>query len=72
MDPEGRIRTSISDVDSDALCQLSYPGAVAEVYAAPDSVRKSLFRPRLSRPIRGLRECFAMTPDGRDLRLFRR
>ena len=32
MDPEGRIRTSISVVDSDALCQLSYPGVVPEVY----------------------------------------
>ena len=31
MDPEGRIRTSISVVDSDALCQLSYPGVVPEV-----------------------------------------
>ena len=31
MGPEGRIRTGISVVDSDALCQLSYPGAVPEV-----------------------------------------
>lgn len=28
MDPEGRIRTDISVVDSDALCHLSYPGVV--------------------------------------------
>lgn len=31
MGPEGRIRTGISVVDSDALCHLSYPGAVSEV-----------------------------------------
>lgn len=33
MDPEGLTRTSISVEDSDAHCQLSYPGAAREVYA---------------------------------------
>ena len=40
MGPEGRIRTDISVVDSDALCHLSYPGAVLEVYLEADAVAR--------------------------------
>ena len=45
MDPEGRIRTDISVVDSDALCHLSYPGVVLQILRALVYRRKTLFRP---------------------------
>ena len=40
MDPEGRIRTGISVVDSDALYRLSYLGVVPEVCSGVTHRRK--------------------------------
>ena len=40
MDPEGRIRTGISVVDSDALYRLSYLGVVPEVYPRDDLIAR--------------------------------
>ena len=44
MDPEGRIRTGISVVDSDALYRLSYLGVVPEVYSGATHIGKMALR----------------------------
>ena len=46
MGPEGRIRTGISVVDSDALYRLSYLEAVREMKRVHAHQRKTLFQPR--------------------------
>ena len=45
MGPEGRIRTGISVVDSDALYRLSYLGAVPQIKRGRRHVRKTLLEP---------------------------
>ena len=44
MDPEGRIRTGISVVDSYALYRLSYLGVVPEVYPGECEIARWLLR----------------------------
>lgn len=42
LDPGGRIRTSISLMDSESLYQLRYPGVVPEVYASCGAAARCL------------------------------
>jgi hypothetical protein len=50
MGPEGRIRTGISVVDSDALYRLSYLGDVPEVYASEGDAARWLLATWLDEP----------------------
>jgi hypothetical protein len=51
MDPEGRIRTGISVVDSDALYRLSYLGVVPEVYSDVTHSRKMALSDAVARAL---------------------